>query len=129
MRELRFGELPFKRSAKGHGVWLGWKWSVTPATGPLLHLPHMRCSGCVTGTQVLPPAVPETRLMRRRLLRKESGSFKCQSPEEMGDPCHKAHLNISVQVQVLIKREGEAEQRDQGEGAESSLRADQHSPF
>ena len=49
---------------------------------------------------------------------KEIGLFKRQPPDKVGDSCLKAHLNISVQAEVFIRREREAEQRDQGVGVE-----------
>lgn len=47
----------------------------------------------------------------------------------MGDSCLKVHLPILVEEEVSIRRERETEQRDQGWGLKSSLRADEHGPF
>ena len=48
---------------------------------------------------------------------------------KMGDFCLKTHLHLSVEAEVFIRRERGPEQRDQGRGLKSSLRAEEHSPF
>ena len=60
----------------------------------------------------------------------EDGGLRPQSPspEKMGDSCLKAHLHLSVEAEVIIRERG-TEQRDQGEGLQGSLCADEHSPF
>ena len=55
---------------------------------------------------------------------KESGLFKCLSSVKMGNSCLKAHLHISVEAEVFIRRGKGMEQRDQGRGLKSSLHAD-----
>ena len=47
----------------------------------------------------------------------------------MGDSHLKAHLHLSVEAEVFIRRERKTEQRDQGRGVKSPLYADKHSPF
>ena len=68
----------------------------------------------------------------------EDGGLTSQSPApgKMGDSCleahlpgrwgaHlKAHLHLSVEAEVFIRRERGTEQRDQGRGLQSPLRAD-----
>ena len=44
----------------------------------------------------------------------------------MGDSCHKAHLHLSVETEVFIRRERETEQRVQERGLKSSLHEDEH---
>ena len=39
---------------------------------------------------------------------KEIGLFKRQPPDKVGDSCLKAHLNISVQAEVFIRKERES---------------------
>ena len=41
----------------------------------------------------------------------------------MGDSCLKAHLHLSVEAEVFIRRERGTELRDEGRGLQSSLRA------
>ena len=60
---------------------------------------------------------------------KQSGLFKGRPPEKIGNSCPKAHLNISVQVEVFTRRERESRTKRLREGLKSSLCADEHSPF
>ena len=62
---------------------------------------------------------------------KESGLFSGAGHLEDGgvDSHVKAHPHISVEAEVFIRRERGTEQRDRGRGLESSVCADEHSPF
>ena len=51
------------------------------------------------------------------------------SPRKMGDSCLKAHLYLSVETEVFLRRGRGTEQRDKGKGLKISLRADEHSLF
>ena len=67
--------------------------------------------------------------------------FQVRVTWKMGDSCleahlpgrwgaHlKAHLHLSVEAEVFIRRERGTEQRDRGRGLERSVCADEHSPF
>ena len=60
---------------------------------------------------------------------KESGLFADAGHLEDGDSCHIAHLHLSVEAEVFIRRERGREQRDQGRALRSPLRADEPSPL
>ena len=68
-------------------------------------------------------------LERQVLMSRKVVYFQVPTTWKMGDSCCKAHLHISVEAEGLIRRERGTEQRDQGRGLQSSLRADEHSPF
>ena len=49
---------------------------------------------------------------------KERGLFKCQPPENMGDPHPKVHLHISVLAEAFIRRELESRTKRSKGGVE-----------
>ena len=49
--------------------------------------------------------------------------------KEWEDSCFKAHFHFSVQAEVFIRKERGTEQRYQGRGLKSSLRAGEHNLF
>ena len=92
--------------------------------------------------QVQLPASTETSTQEVGADVKESGLFsgashledrvltsQSPSPGKMGDSCFKVHLLLSVEAEVSERRQRGTEQRDQGRGFRSSLRADDRSPF
>ena len=55
--------------------------------------------------------------------------LKAHPSGKIGDSGLKAHLPLSVEAEVFIRRGRGTEQRDQGRGLQSSLQADEHRPF
>ena len=53
-----------------------------------------------------------------------SGLFADAGNLEVGDLGYPAHLHLSVEAEVFIRKERGTEQRDQGRGLQNSLRAD-----
>lgn len=61
----------------------------------------------------------------------EDRGLMSQSPSsgKMGNSCLKAHLHLSVEAEVFIRRGMGTEQINQWKGLKSSLHADEYNPF
>ena len=90
----------------------------------------MLLAGCIIPGKVVHLLGPVTKIRSGSpQLLKESGLSAGTDHLEMGDSHHKAHLHLSVEAEISIRRERGTEQGDQGRSLQSSVRADEHSPF